>query len=43
MQDHGPFNSWGRVPYITTILNGTATVVKATDVFNKNFMVANVS
>jgi len=23
--DHGPMNSWDRLPYLTTILNGTAT------------------
>ena len=28
-KDHGPWNSWDRVPYITTLRNGTASTVRA--------------
>ena len=28
-KDHGPWNSWNRVPYITTLRNGTASIVPA--------------
>merc|ERR1712194_109874 len=39
--DHGAFNSWDRLPYITTINDGTpSTVPKRNDVHN-NFIVAN--
>jgi len=39
--DHGPWNSWDRVPYITTIRNGTASIVPATRNIHHNFVIAN--
>jgi hypothetical protein len=27
--DHGPYNSWDRLPYLTTVLNGTKTIDSA--------------
>ena len=27
--DHGPWNSWDRVPYITTVRDGKASIVPA--------------
>merc|ERR1712093_560100 len=34
--DHGPFNSWDRVPYITTVRNGMPSVIPKTRVFREN-------
>lgn len=39
--DHGPFNSWDRQPYLTDVLNGTASLVPKANIINRNFMVAN--
>lgn len=39
--DHGPWNSWDRVPYITTVRNGSASIVPATREIHHNFVVAN--
>lgn len=39
-QDHGAMNSWGRVPYITTVRNGTASSTPAFNVVRSSFMVA---
>mmetsp|Transcript_14885 Transcript_14885/g.44162 ORF Transcript_14885/g.44162 Transcript_14885/m.44162 type:complete len:907 (-) Transcript_14885:74-2794(-) len=39
--DHGPFNSWDRQPYLTEILNGTASLVPKDNIITRNFMVAN--
>ncbi len=36
----GPFNSWDRVPYITTIRNGTASIIPAFREIRHNFMLA---
>jgi len=42
LRSHGPFNSWGRVPYLLPWLNGTAGVgIKRTvDEISLNFIVA---
>ncbi len=40
-QDHGPINTWSRVPYVTTVRNGTAsTVPDYTYIGPGNFIVA---
>lgn len=40
-QDHGPINSWDRVPYITTVRNGTASAVPQYNIIGPaNFIVA---
>ena len=39
--DHGPFNSWDRQPFLTEIRDGTASLIPASNVITKNFMVAN--
>ena len=38
--DHGPFNSWDRVPYITTVRNGTPSIVPAHREIARNFILA---
>lgn len=40
-QDHGPFNSWDRQPFLTTVRNGTASLIPARNVLTKNFVMAN--
>ena len=37
--DHGPFNSWDRVPYITTLRNGSASIIPAWNHINNNFII----
>ena len=40
--DHGAFNSWDRLPYLTTVADGvTATTVPAMNDVHNNFIVAN--
>jgi hypothetical protein len=39
--DHGPFNLWDRVPYITTVRSGMPSTVPATRRFHHNFVLAN--
>jgi len=39
--DHGAFNSWDRLPYITTVRNGTASTIPAFNEAHHNFIVAN--
>jgi hypothetical protein len=39
--DHGPFNSWDRIPYLTTINNGTPSVVPAYNDIHHNFFIGN--
>lgn len=39
--DHGPFNSWDRQVYVTTVSNGTAQPDKDLDYIFYNFMIAN--
>eukprot|EP00462_Mataza_sp_D1_P009108 CAMPEP_0175150124 /NCGR_PEP_ID=MMETSP0087-20121206/17670_1 /TAXON_ID=136419 /ORGANISM="Unknown Unknown, Strain D1" /LENGTH=775 /DNA_ID=CAMNT_0016435983 /DNA_START=250 /DNA_END=2577 /DNA_ORIENTATION=- len=39
--DHGPFNSWDRQPFLTTVRNGTASLVPAYNVIAHNFIVSN--
>lgn len=39
--DHGAFNSWDRLPYLTTIRNGTASTIPAMNNVHHNFIVAN--
>ena len=36
--DHGPINSWDRVPYITTLRNGSASIVPADRHVHHNFV-----
>ena len=38
--DHGPFNSWDRVPYITTLRNGTASIIPQWREITKNLIYA---
>ena len=38
--DHGPFNSWDRVPYITTIGSGKPSVVPAYRTIARNFIIS---
>merc|ERR1712196_171460 len=38
--DHGPFNSWDRVPYITTIRNGKASIIPALREISHNFILS---
>lgn len=39
--DHGAFNSWDRLPYYTTVRNGTASTIPAFNNVHRNFIVAN--
>ena len=40
--DHGPFNSWDRVPYITTVKDGhTPSLDPATSFITRNFFINN--
>ena len=41
--DHGPFNSWDRVPYITTIATGKPSVVPAYRTITRNFIISTYS
>merc|ERR1711988_175636 len=38
--DHGPFNSWDRVPHITTIRNGSASIIPALREISHNFIIS---
>lgn len=38
--DHGPWNSWDRVPYITDIRTGRASIVPADRQIHHNFVIA---
>ena len=39
--DHGPINTWDRQVYVTKVLNGTATYIKAYDNITQNFLISN--
>jgi len=39
--DHGPWNSWDRVPYITTLKTGKPSITPATRLVHHNFIIAN--
>ncbi len=39
--DHGAFNSWDRLPYITTVRDGTPSSVPAVNNMHHNFITAN--
>lgn len=39
--DHGAFNSWDRLPYYTTVRNGTSSTIPAFNNVHRNFIVAN--
>ena len=39
--DHGPWNSWDRVPYITTLRSGKPSIVPADRHIHHNFIIAN--
>lgn len=39
--DHGPINSWDRLPYLTTVRNGTPSLVPADRNIHHNFIVSN--
>lgn len=39
--DHGAFNSWDRLPYITDVRDGTPSSVPAVNNVHRNFIVAN--
>ena len=36
--DHGPWNSWDRVPYITKIGNGSSSIIPAFQQIHNNFI-----
>ena len=38
---HGPWNSWDRVPYITTLRSGKPSIVPADRHIHHNFIIAN--
>eukprot|EP00912_Choanoflagellata_sp_UC4_P000575 UC4_evm2s355 len=38
--DHGPWNSWSRVPYITTIRTGKPSIIPATRKIHHNWILA---
>ena len=37
--DHGPFNSWDRMPYLTTVQTGEPSVIPATTNITRNFII----
>ena len=37
--DHGPWNSWDRVPYITRIGNGSSSIIPAYQQIHNNFII----
>eukprot|EP01083_Nonionella_stella_P224394 798788_1 len=39
--DHGPFNSWDRVPYITLVGSGKPSIIPGYNEFYNNFWFAN--
>jgi len=39
--DHGPFNSWDRLPYITTIKTGKPSIIPEWRELTKNFVISN--
>ena len=39
--DHGPWNSWSRVPYITNLRTGRPSIIPATRHIHHNFIFAN--
>ena len=39
--DHGPWNSWDRVPYITTLRTGKPSIVPKTRSVHHNFIIGN--
>ena len=39
--DHGPWNSWDRVPYITTLRTGQPSIIPADRRIHHNFVVGN--
>ena len=41
--DHGPFNSWDRVPYITTIRSGLPSIVPEWKDIHHNFIIGTYS
>ena len=40
-QDHGPWNSWSRVPYITNIRTGKPSIIPQDRSIHGNFILAN--
>mmetsp|Transcript_20004 Transcript_20004/g.27525 ORF Transcript_20004/g.27525 Transcript_20004/m.27525 type:complete len:912 (+) Transcript_20004:97-2832(+) len=39
--DHGPFNGWDRVPYITKVRNGEPSIIPANNEIHHNFFISN--
>eukprot|EP00928_Gymnodinium_smaydae_P031070 TRINITY_DN22929_c0_g1_i1.p1 TRINITY_DN22929_c0_g1~~TRINITY_DN22929_c0_g1_i1.p1 ORF type:complete len:770 (+),score=134.38 TRINITY_DN22929_c0_g1_i1:334-2310(+) len=39
--DHGPFNSWDRIPYLTDVRNGRPSLVPADNTITRNFIISN--
>ena len=39
--DHGPFNSWDRLPYLTKVKNGTASLNPALSNLTRDFFINN--
>ena len=39
--DHGPFNSWDRQPYLTTVRDGSASLTPAQSNLTRNFFIGN--
>ena len=40
-KDHGPVNSWDRLPYLTTVRNGTPSLIQAQSNLTRNFIINN--
>ena len=41
--DHGPFNSWDRQPFLTTVRDGTPSITPAVRTIHHNFFIDNYS
>lgn len=41
--DHGPFNSWDRQPFLTTVKDGTPSMTPSTRMIHHNFFIDNYS
>jgi hypothetical protein len=40
-KDHGPINSWDRVPFLTTVATGKPSYSPAPNIIHNNFIMAN--
>merc|ERR1712125_156196 len=39
--DHGPFNSWDRIPFLTDVRDGSPSLIPANNTIVRNFIVSN--